>query len=277
MHQNILPFQVPSQRVRKTFSPDVRIDTANVERGEIFIVRDDILPGGTKQRACGPLLEQLVLQGYSEFVYASPFCGFAQVALAHVCQELGFSCTVFTEDDPSAASGQPHEFTKLARSFGATAHLSKNLTAAEAAASAYAAQAPERFKIPLGFDCDEFKKAFEAALEMQWMIIQQKLGRTPKRIWLPIGSGTLASVFAKVVGADVDINCVNVHVLPKEDLRIQALNGNPRFRIFNAPEKFPEHAMKKPNVPSNTHYDAKIWRFLLENAEAGDLWWNVAR
>ena len=256
----------------------MQIVTATVERGEIDIVRDDLLPGGTKQRACGPLLEQLAAQGYSEFVYASPFCGFAQIALTYVCQELGFTCTVFTEEDHSSGvRGNPHEFTKLARSFGAEAHLTKNLSAAEAAASVYAAQAPERFKIPLGFNCEEFRTAFESALETQWLIIQRKLGRTPKRIWLPVGSGTLAGVFAKVVGAEVEINCVNVHVLSKQDSRIKALDENPRFRVFDAPEKFPEHALKKPEVPSNTHYDAKIWRFLLKHGETGDLWWNVAR
>ena len=270
--------EASASRPRPNLSPDVVIDILKTERGEIHVVRDDLLPGGTKQRACGPLLEELARQGFSEFVYASPFCGFAQIALAYTCRALGFSCTIFTETDLSRrGSKQAHAFTKLAESFGARIELCESLVSAEERSERFALRSNGRNKIPLGFNCAEFTSAFETALTLQWNVIRRKLGKTPRRIWLPVGSGTLAGVFAQVLPEEAKINCVNVHVLPDTDLRILALVRNPRFNVYSAPELFPECAQSKPVIPSNTHYDAKLWQFIAEHGEDGDLWWNVAR
>lgn len=270
--------EASARRPRPNFSPDVVMDTLKNGRGEIHVVRDDLLPGGTKQRACGPLLEQLSRQGFSEFVYASPFCGFAQIALAYTCSKLGFSCTIFTERDRSRQDcKEPHAFTKLAEKFGARIELCDSLEYAEQRAENFASRAANRHKIPLGFSCAEFTSVFEVALSIQWDVIRLKLGKSPRRIWLPVGSGTLAGVFAQVLPDETEINCVNVHVLPDGDRRIRALNENPRFKLFSAPEVFADHALKQPTIPSNTHYDAKLWQFISAHGQNGDLWWNVAR
>jgi hypothetical protein len=60
------------------------------EIDNVLVVRDDILPGGTKRRAL-PVL----MKGSTEYVYASPVYGYAQVALAHVARESGKRATVF--------------------------------------------------------------------------------------------------------------------------------------------------------------------------------------
>lgn len=52
----------------------------------MHVVRDDYLIGGTKQRA----LAQLLLHNpCSEFVYAGPVYGFAQIALSYCAKVLG--------------------------------------------------------------------------------------------------------------------------------------------------------------------------------------------
>ncbi len=38
---------------------------------------------------------------------------------------------------------------------------------------------------------------------------------------------------------------------------------------------FAEQASLSPPIPSNEHYDAKLWAHILERGRAGDLWWNV--
>lgn len=55
------------------------IDPPVIERfGKILVVRDDLVPGGTKARVLPDLL-----RGGQEYVYASPAYGYAQIALAH--------------------------------------------------------------------------------------------------------------------------------------------------------------------------------------------------
>jgi hypothetical protein len=48
-------------------------------------------------------------------------------------------------------------------------------------------------------------------------------------------------------------------------------------QYFSAEQEFSEMATNRPPVPSNIHYDAKLWSFVKSHAQDGDLWWNVAR
>jgi hypothetical protein len=59
--------------------------------GSVLVVRDDLLPGGTKRRVA----DRLLVSG-NEFVYASPAYGYAQVALAYACIDAGKQATIFT-------------------------------------------------------------------------------------------------------------------------------------------------------------------------------------
>jgi hypothetical protein len=259
-------------------SPRVFIDDINMRYGPLFIVREDLLPGGSKQRACAPLLQALVDRGHSHFIYASPFCGFAQVALAYVCRELGLSCQIFAERAPTADNIEfKHTFTQLAESYGAKVFMVNSLEEAEIFAGESARRVPRSFKIPLGFNCVEFRDAYEREIRAQWATICSLFDGPPRRLWLPVGSGTLASIFSRVVDDRTSLQCVNVRVLPDEDDRLARLRSDPRVQFFSAPEHFHEAARVSPALPSNAHYDAKLWQFLVEHGEAGDLWWNVAR
>ena len=57
---------------------------------EIWVVRDDLHPGGTKARFIGQ-----VFDGVQEAVYASPPEDGAQTALAHVARALAKKATIF--------------------------------------------------------------------------------------------------------------------------------------------------------------------------------------
>lgn len=74
------------------FVPDLSPRPVITKLDGIRVVRDDLLPGGTKQRASAPFIQDMVNIGYSHFVYASPFAGFAQVALAYTCRMLNVRC-----------------------------------------------------------------------------------------------------------------------------------------------------------------------------------------
>ena len=75
----------------------------------VFVVRDDLIAGGTKRRILPPLLT-----GADEFIYASPAYGYAQVALAHAAAAQGVRATVFT-----AKRKVLHPRTQEARAAGA--------------------------------------------------------------------------------------------------------------------------------------------------------------
>ena len=241
------------------------------------MAREDLLPGGTKQRAVIPFLKELARGGARSFYYASPFAGFAQVALAKGCAQLGFSCVIYAEEDRTGPGGTAHAFTKLAESSGAKIVLRPSLSEAERACEVEAATVQGGFKIPLGFRAPAFQRYLRLALKGQVAEVQRRLGFSPKRVWLPVGSATLADAFLSVAPGGTEFACVNVHVLEASDPRVEGLKQDPRVRLFSAPEGFPERAEVPPPLPSNVHYDAKLWRFLREGAASGDLWWNVAR
>jgi hypothetical protein len=79
--------------------------------GARHVVRDDLLNGGTKMRAIMPLIEA---SPATEFVYASPAQGYAQVALALCAAAHGRRATIFT-----AKRKAPHPLTLRAKAAGA--------------------------------------------------------------------------------------------------------------------------------------------------------------
>lgn len=260
------------------FSPMAVVERIKHNAKTFYVVRDDLLPGGSKQRACVPLLKGLHKKGAQHFLYASPFAGFAQVALAFAAQQINLSCHLFCEEDKTNSMPlQKHAFTLLAEKFGAQITVVSTLNEAEALAENEARKKTSNYKIPLGFNCEEFISEFEIQLREQWAHITKKMGLTPKRVWLPVGSGTLLSVIRRIVPNSTEINCVDVCVLSDQDPRIQAVKNDPRVNYFKTPEKFYQLAEQPPSIPSNIHYDAKLWRHLVEFGQMDDLWWNVAR
>lgn len=255
--------------------PPIVLDVLSTPKARIHVVRDDLLEGGTKQRAAVPFLMECRERGGRNFVYASPFAGFAQVALAVTCQELDLACTLNCQVDP--ATGEAHEFTRLARVYGAKITLFKSLAQAETEAERYAAADNARLKLPLGFDCPGYRLHLRVELWRQWQRLLRLLPRAPDRLWLPLGSGTLATVFREVVPESTRLSCVDVHVLPADDARVVRVRGLARSELYSAPEAFSTPVEYAPPIASNRFYDAKVWRLVSQYAGDGDVWWNVAR
>ncbi|NCN27169.1 hypothetical protein GW915_06285 [bacterium] len=75
----------------------------------------------------------------------------------------------------------------------------------------------------------------------------------------------------------LNYHCVNVHVLKESDKRVVNLKDHPSISYYSSPQPFAAMALSKAPVPSNQHYDAKVWEQLVKYGQDGDLWWNVAR
>lgn len=214
----------------------------------ILVVRDDLIPGGSKVRAIDALMN-----GKAEYVYASPASGYAQIALAIGCAAKGKQATIFT-----AKRKELHKRTAEARQHGAKiVQVSCGyLTNVQAKARAYA-ELTGACLLPFGFDSQEIRDALsDVALSLRI---------NPKEVWTVAGSGTLsralqaawpfARFYAVRIGKEPDAG---------------------KAEVLNAPEQFERDAQERPPFPSCSNYDAKAWRFIKQVATPGALFWNVA-
>lgn len=198
------------------------------------------------------MLRVLPSMGAREFVYASPAYGYAQMALAYACRDLGLQATVFV-----AKRNTPHSRTLEAHRAGAKVVQVPYgyLSNVQAKARAYAAQVGAAL-VPFGLDDPRFIAALAEEARCT--------GLEPAEVWCAAGSGVLARglqqgwpaarVFAVRVGADPQLG---------------------RATRIDAPEKYEHPARMPPPFPSCPEYDAKVWQFASRRAAPGAVFWNV--
>jgi cysteine synthase len=207
------------------------------------------VPGGTKRRVIGGMLA-----GAAEVVYASPACGYAQVALAHEAAAHGVAATVFT-----AKRNVLHARTREAQAAGARIVLVPHgyLSNVQAKARSYAAQTGARY-LPFGLDTEPFLEALAG--------VARALPVVPAEVWSVAGSGTLSRALQRA-WPDAAFFAVQVGSKPNVG----------HATLLHAPERFEQDARVPPPFQSCGNYDAKAWRFVRERASPGALFWNVAR
>lgn len=223
--------------------------------GSVWVVRDDLLPGGTKRRFLYPFLQ--ARPNVRQWVYASPRVGYAQVALAHACRDLERTAVVVIP------KGAHTPLTQEALSLGATiievpmGYLSH----IQHVAAQYAATTPDAQLLPFGLDHPEIIQ--EATR------VAQSLPYTPTEVWSCVSSGVLSRGL-QAAWPTIPVYGVGVghHTTPDEQGRAQ---------LFRSPYKFAQKCPHKeaPPFPSSAFYDAKVWSFLVRHASPGALFWNV--
>lgn len=211
------------------------------------VVRDDLIAGGTKRRVLAPLLRYA-----SEFVYASPAYGYAQVALAHACRERGLKATIFT-----AKRAVLHPRTLEAKAAGAQVILVATgyLSNVQAKARAYCEASGARF-LPFGLDVEIVREGLA--------YVAEGLKLSPDVVYTVAGSGMLTRAL-QMAWPRAEFVAIQVGRPPEIG----------RAQLMVAPEKFEDDARLPPPFPSCSNYDAKGWRFL-RTATPGALFWNVA-
>lgn len=225
--------------------PDPHVET--VDRWQV--VRDDLLPGGTKVRALPALIDD---DSADEFVYAGPAYGYAQVALGHACRSAGRRATCFV---PARSSLHPRSTEALAAGTRIVEVRHGRLSVLKARARDYCAATSARL-LPFGLDTPAFVSALAAVARPV---------ADPAEVWCVAGSGALtralqeawpaAAHHAVVVGASPDVG---------------------RAVRWHAPEPFERDARRPPPYPATSNYDAKVWQFVVDQASPGALIWNVA-
>ena len=261
----------------------------------VNVFRDDVLEGGTKQRAMGVMIRD---SSADRFVYAGPAEGYAQVALAYVCKLYGKKSTVVL---PRRRDRRLHALTVVAKSHGVCVvevpPRNGNGVARLKDVQAYAERMVKEHNeekhegdvmelLPFGLHCDEFVSELVQRLK-DCIPETLRLKDPPKRLWTVAGSAALLASFAKVwpstkfmvvqVGKKIWPDQIG-HTKREGDGEGE-FNGPRTFEseLFIAPERFFDVAKKQPPYPTVRTYDAKLWQFVLKHAEDGDYVWNVGR
>lgn len=221
----------------------------------VHVVRDDLIPGGTKR--C--FADQLIPPG-SEVVYASPVYGGAQIALAHAAAERGARATIFC-----AKRNTAHPRTLEAYRAGAKIVQVPHgyLSNVKAKARAYC-EKTGAILLPFGLETPE---AFQALADRARQAVE-RVGQVDQ-VWCVAGSGVLAR------GLQKGINASSYHVvqigrkLTRRDVGAAV--------IHEYPLQFAQDAQIKPPFPSCSNYDAKCWEYIKKHAAGRVLFWNVMR
>lgn len=227
----------------ETIPPPV-VETHNGFR----VVRDDLIPGGTKRRVV-PLL----ITKTKEYVYASPAQGYAQIAIALCCRDHGKRATIFV-----AKRDELHPLTQQAFDCGANIVQVPMgfLAVVQAAARDYAAENNARL-LPFGLNSPRIRRGLaDVALSIPFV---------PDEVWCVAGSGVLCRSL-QMAWPDADHCVVKVG---KQDIDVGKASA------YIHPLKFGEDAKVKPPYPSCSNYDAKVWEYVLRYASPGALVWNV--
>ena len=218
------------------------------KHGVVSVVRDDLTPGGTKERA---LMRWLPTMAGETFVYASSSQGYAQLALARACRAIGKKAVVFV-----AAREIPSVVTAEAERCGAEIHAERPgyLSVVQARAKRYADD-HGAVLLPFGLDCAGFIDALSEVV--------RETCPPPAECWSVAGSGTLQRAMQKAwpttefhavqVGSDADVGVAEKIV---------------------SPLRYEQDATDLPPYPSVSNYDAKVWQYAKNRP--GALIWNVA-
>lgn len=227
-----------------------------IQYNGINVVRDDLLPGGTKRRGFNSWIASN--PEINEWVYASPRQGYAQLALAYACKDLGKKATV------TIPKGERYWLTDEAIKLGANIIEVPMgyLTNIQSKAKKYAENNEGCGIVPFGGDHPiiiETIKKVALSLEIE----------PPKEIWTVMSSGVLSRGLqlafpnAKVFGVQIGHNTTEKEM--------------GRAITYRSKYKFVDECKEedRPPFPSSLTYDSKAWEFIKKHASEGALFWNV--
>lgn len=223
----------------------------------VYVLRDDLLPGGTKSVFLGKILDP----AKQTYVYASPVYGAFQIALGQYCSAHGKRAVIFC-----AKRKMPHKNSLAAKAAGAQVLQVPYgyLSNCQSKAKAYVDSIPGTQYIEFG---GNYPVAVDA-IAQRMREINARLGGEPDEIFCAVGSGTLLrGIIAGTTTAM--ITGVQVGAEYKEQLPC-------RVRILKHPLPFEKDSTAAAPFPSCSNYDLKAWEFCLKYRKGKKvLFWNV--
>ncbi|MAT90915.1 MAG: hypothetical protein CMC35_09505 [Flavobacteriaceae bacterium] len=229
-------------------------ESIKIEKVDDFIIlRDDLIPGGTKRRILNSILSNIP---HNEVVYSGCQYGQGHIALAYSALDLNKKVTLFFPKYENFNESFLFVRDTLNTQIVLIGDENTEQIEIDEFAKNYARD-NGIFHIPIGFGLKEF--------EDEIVNLAQSLPLLPDEVWALAGSGTLVRALGRA-WPNARINAVSLG-LPQ---------CNPgKSNVYVAPENLKEIAEFPPPYPSNSYYDAKLWRFVRPLASKNALIWNV--
>lgn len=228
----------------------------------INVLRDDLLPGGSKSLILDSELDTAV----NEWVYASPVYGGLQIALSHWCKNNNKKATIFC-----AKRNELHSNTQICIDLGANVIQIPDgyLNNIKGKANKYCIENNAK-QIPFGLNTETARNIISNRIQE----IIKKLGKEPDEIWCAIGSGVLAE---GIIRGTKTAKIFGVQVGKEYKLGMSMfLDGFDRLTVIQYPKPFDKPSDITPPFKSTQNYDAKAWEYCISQKGSGDiLFWNV--
>jgi hypothetical protein len=260
----------------QTNNPDLFIEEYNIDNKLLYVVRDDKLFAGTKQRAVVDYVEKLlkINPNYTTLMYVAIWNGFGAVATAYAAYKLNLKCIIIlsrnligsTKSVPDETI-ENYDVYNRAKILGADIKIVDDWKSGVSLANSIQNNDKCILWPPLGLNDNYY---IDILINNIKKIKPKDLN--PKDLFVAGGSGTLAKVFHEVFTE------TQIHVVPAStrELTIKILQKNTsKYPRINIVEKY----NVKPTIvpyPTITKYDENTWHCAIENAQSGDLIWNVA-
>lgn len=225
------------------------------EYNGVKVLRDDLLPGGTKSI----LMQHILDDKYDEYVYASPVYGAFQIALSIWCNMNNKKATIFCAKRKEL---HPNTIKCLRYNANVIEVESGYLNVVNKRAEDYCKKT-KSLKLQFGANTDEAKNIISDRMRGVINVI----GHEPKEIWCPIGSGTLvesilmATEKSKVIGVQVGA---------------EYTKKNKRLLVIKYDKPFDKPSTFISPFPSMKNYDLKAWEMCMKYKKSDDVFfWNV--
>ena len=240
-----------------------------IEKHEgIYVVREDLLEGGSKRRFIDRYVREEIEKGAEEFVFGgAPATGYAPMSLTLQAKHYGANATFFMA---KRSLDNLHEYQKKALEYGANIQWVNmgmlNVTLSRAK-KYYEEDTFKRRNFPLGL---EDKRVIED-IETLAKEIREEWKDKFSEIWTVGSSGTLSRGLQRAF-PELEVHVISVgHKMSEREIG--------RAKFYKSPYKFdkPIKPIEAPPFPSAPTYDAKAWPFLKEFAKPNALFWNVGK
>jgi hypothetical protein len=254
----------------------------------IYVLRDDLLPGGTKSIFLDSIISRGALPPFdvNELVYASPCYGGFQIALSIFCKNNNKKATIFCA---KRKVRHPNTETCIQNGANVVEVPYGYLSVVEKHAREYVRtkEPGVTLKIAFGANSPESINIIASRAKRVIETFYTTYGTPPDEIWCAVGSGTLISGIIQAVNEMQALRPSNKgsELSPLKICGVQVgkeFKGNksPNVTIIVYPKPFEYASKLKVNFPSMPNYDLKAFEMCIKyNANSDEnkkiLFWNV--
>jgi len=220
----------------------------------IYVVRDDLYPGGTKARIFSLFYDQ-----YDEVIYACSALSWSQVSLSMTARRLSKKATIFC-----GLRKERTQQTQRAASYGADIHEVKPgyLSVVHARAESYMNGrgrfwGGHSYLAPLGFDTPTVIASLASAAS--------RIALKPDEIWVASGSGVLSRSLQKAFPT-----------ARHYAIQVGKVSNTGKATVFKYPKPFDYECQTEPPFPCERNYDREAWELCREyHGKGAILFWDA--